>query len=144
MEQLILTQKWDKICSSIITEVNILVGEKLFTVNAEWDTGANQSVISKELIQALGLKPIKKDVVTTTVGKETKDIYKIEVVLKEDIDISIPVNVNQGDNLRDAGIDMLIGMDIIHFGDFAISNYNDETCFCFRYPPQGLIDFIKE
>lgn len=72
MGKLVLTKKWNKICSSIITEVSILIGEKLFTINAEWDTGATKSSISKELIQELQLKPIKKDEVITTIGIEKK------------------------------------------------------------------------
>ncbi len=60
MNQLVLTKKWNKICGNIITEVGILIGEKLFTVNAEWDTGSTKSSISKELIKELQLKPIKK------------------------------------------------------------------------------------
>lgn len=141
---MILTKKWNKICSSIITEVGILIGEKLFTVNAEWDTGATKSSISKELIKELQLKSIKKDKVITTTGIEQKEVYNIEVLLKDDSDILIPINVAEGDNLKQTGIDMLIGMDIIHFGDFVISNYNGETCFSFRYPSKGLIDFTKE
>lgn len=143
MGKLVLTKKWNKICSSIITEVSILIGEKLFTINAEWDTGATKSSISKELIQELQLKSIKKDEVITTIGIEKKDVYNIDIVLKDDSDILIPLEVTVGDNLRQTGIDMLIGMDVIHFGDFVISNYDGKTCFSFRYPSEGLIDFTK-
>lgn len=144
MNQLVLTKKWNKICGNIITEVGILIGEKLFTVNAEWDTGSTKSSISKELIKELQLKPIKKNKVITTNGTKKKEVYNIEVLLKDSSDILIPIEVAEGDNLNQTGIDMLIGMDIIHFGDFAISNYNGETCFSFRYPSKGLIDFAQE
>lgn len=144
MNQLVLTKKWNEICNRITTEVYILIGEKIFTFNAEWDTGATKSSISKELIQELQLKPIKKDKVTPTTGIAQKEVYNIDILLKNDSDILIPVEVTEGDNLKQTGIDMLIGMDIIHFGDFAISNYNDKTCFSFRYPSKGLIDFTKE
>jgi len=39
---------------------------------------------------------------------------------------------------------MLIGMDIIGIGDFAVSNYNNKTIFSFRYPSKHKIDFVHE
>jgi hypothetical protein len=41
------------------------------------------------------------------------------------------------------GADMLIGMDIIGLGDFAVSNYNNKTVFSFRMPSMDTIDFCK-
>jgi len=39
---------------------------------------------------------------------------------------------------------MLIGMDIISLGDFALSNGNDQTLFSFAVPPfKDKIDFSK-
>jgi len=39
--------------------------------------------------------------------------------------------------------DMLIGMDVITLGDFAITNPNGKTVFSFRMPSMTEIDFIK-
>ena len=39
------------------------------------------------------------------------------------------------------GIDILIGMDIISKGDFAISNYDGKTQFSFRLPSQQDVDY---
>jgi hypothetical protein len=39
--------------------------------------------------------------------------------------------------------DVLIGLDIICRGDFAISNYNNSTQFTFRIPSICDIDFCK-
>ena len=36
---------------------------------------------------------------------------------------------------------MLIGMDIITLGDFAITNLNGQTVMSFRLPSSGRIDF---
>ena len=41
-------------------------------------------------------------------------------------------------------IDVLIGMDIIQRGDFAVTNHNGKTAFSFRIPSIGLIDFVQE
>lgn len=39
--------------------------------------------------------------------------------------------------------DVLIGMDIITRGDFAISNFNGKTLFSFRSPSVASVDFVK-
>jgi hypothetical protein len=43
-----------------------------------------------------------------------------------------------------AGLDVLIGMDIISSGDFSITNHNNSTVFSFRVPSSHTIDFVKE
>jgi hypothetical protein len=40
-----------------------------------------------------------------------------------------------------AGSEMLVGMDVIGQGDFAVSNYEGRTCFSFRFPSAERIDF---
>ncbi len=42
------------------------------------------------------------------------------------------------------GLGVLIGMDIIGLGDFAISNHGGKTVFTFRAPSSKVIDFITE
>ncbi|GMQ96553.1 MAG: hypothetical protein BMS9Abin15_0226 [Gammaproteobacteria bacterium] len=41
-------------------------------------------------------------------------------------------------------VDVLIGMDIITLGDFAVTTYNGKTTFSFRMPSLTEIDFVKE
>ena len=36
---------------------------------------------------------------------------------------------------------LLIGMDIIEKGDFAVTNHNGETVLTYRFPSSELIDF---
>lgn len=45
-------------------------------------------------------------------------------------------------NLR--SYDVLIGMDIISLGDFAITHPGNETKFSFRIPSQADIDFARD
>lgn len=40
--------------------------------------------------------------------------------------------------------DLLIGMDIINRGDFAVSNRDGATTFSFRIPSVESFDFVKE
>jgi preprotein translocase subunit SecA len=39
---------------------------------------------------------------------------------------------------------MLIGMDIIARGDFAVTNYDGKTVFSFRMPSVEQIDFVEQ
>ena len=42
------------------------------------------------------------------------------------------------------GTDVLIGMDIINTGDFAVTNVDGKTCMSFQMPSIRRIDFVKE
>lgn len=58
--------------------------------------------------------------------------YKANIVLNDELIIQ---NIDIIDSeIGSQGIDILIGMNIIHLGDFAISNYNGQTQFSFRIP----------
>lgn len=41
-------------------------------------------------------------------------------------------------------VDVLIGMDIITLGDFALSNFEGKTVFTFRIPSVAEIDYVEE
>ena len=43
-----------------------------------------------------------------------------------------------------APTDMLIGMDIISQGDFAVTNFRNQTCVSFRVPSAEHIDFCTQ
>lgn len=45
---------------------------------------------------------------------------------------------------QDDSVGILIGMNVICKGDFAISNYEGRTAMSFRFPSMGMIDFEKE
>ena len=51
------------------------------------------------------------------------------------------VEVTEGDLM---GEDVLIGMDIITRGDFAITNVGGKTTFSFRIPSVETIDYCKQ
>ena len=65
------------------------------------------------------------------------------------VDIWLPNNVSIREipvlrgNLP-GDIDVLIGMDIITLGDFAVSNYQNQTAMTFRIPSLEFIDFVKQ
>ncbi len=108
---------------------------------ATWDTGATNSVITQRVIDACGLKPIG----TTAVSHAQGTTDDVEVFL---VNIGLPngvafpaLRVTRGE-LR--GTDVLIGMDIIAQGDFAVTNRDGNTKFSFRIPSIADIDFVAE
>ena len=46
--------------------------------------------------------------------------------------------------IGDQGIDLLIGMDIISMGDFAVSNHAGKLVFTFRVPSIKTTDYVAE
>ena len=108
--------------------------------NAIWDTGASGSVINQQVISALGLQPIDKKEVHTANGKRNASVYLVNIYLPNKVAF-LAIRVTDGDIL---GSSVLIGMDIIGSGDFAVTHSDGKTCMSFQMPPNMEIDFVKE
>ena len=107
---------------------------------ALWDTGASCTVIRKGLADVLGLKPVSVRTVATSQGKFEALCYYIDVYLPNGVIVpNLLVVEAQSDN----SWDVLIGMDIIGQGDFAVSNFKGKTTFTFRIPSSSEIDFTE-
>lgn len=109
------------------------------SINALWDTGATNCVITQRIVDALGLLPITHTQVHDASGMRPSLVYAVTLILPNmRVDISFAT----------LGIiisaDMLIGMDVINLGDFAITNKNNNTIFSFRMPSQKHIDYVEE
>jgi predicted aspartyl protease len=109
------------------------------TVKAIWDTGATSTVIRPEVAVKLGLKTISIIKIATPSGTKDCNQYFVNVYLPNHIKVervlvaeAVPANC-----------DVLIGMDIIGTGDFAVSNFDDKTAFSFRMPSMQKIDFVN-
>jgi hypothetical protein len=113
---------------------------KLSTFHAIWDTGATNTVITANVVNNCGLKPIGKAQVKTAGGDRLRDVFLVSLALPNSI-IFPTLRVIEGD-IGD-GFEALIGMDIISQGDFAVTNHNDLTTFSFRMPSIEEIDFLK-
>lgn len=107
---------------------------------AVWDTGATGTVITKKIADALGLKPIGVTIVNHAAGSSPMNEYFVNVSLPNGV-IFQGVRVTEGVL---AGIDALIGMDIIASGDFAVTHCNDNggTTMSFCVPSSEEIDFV--
>lgn len=107
---------------------------------AIWDTGATGSVITKKVVQELDLKTVGIVKVHTASDTTMANTYFVNIWLPNKVIVS-NLGVIEG---KIAGqCEVLIGMDIISKGDFAVTNYNGRTVFTFRLPSVGCIDFVK-
>ena len=104
---------------------------KVVTINAIWDTGATDSVITPDVSKYLQLFAI--DTVSIQ-GVNSEGIAPISIV-----HIGLPNNVLITSKRVSiarigGGADMLIGMDIISLGDMIICNGDNKTSFSFVIP----------
>lgn len=106
-----------------------------------WDTGASTTCITQKIVNHLGLIPAGQKQISTANGKSIVNTYLVDVGLPNNVIVEniIVSCANLGE-----GLDVLIGMDIITLGDFAITNVNGKTMFSFRMPSICTIDFNQE
>jgi predicted aspartyl protease len=109
---------------------------------AIWDTGAMMTAVSPQLADRLKLIPISKVTISSAGDRFDADVYKIDVLLPNGFRI-LGVNASRAKNID--GADMLIGMDIIATGDFAVTNADQRTWFSFRNPSDTVhIDYVAD
>ena len=105
--------------------------------NAAWDTGATNTVITPEIVTALGLEPSDKNAVSTLNGIIDVNTYLIDLCFENGYKIA-NLRVFSSEDYSDFDYDVLIGLDVITKGDFVVSTVNDETTFSFRMPAKGI------
>jgi predicted aspartyl protease len=110
------------------------------TIRALWDTGASSSLIRPDVAAKLQLQPVSKVSMSTPSGQNIpSNVYLVSLYLPNYVCVpKIPVLEGIPNNC-----DMLIGMDVIGLGDFAVTNYNGKTAFSFRVPSMMEIDFCR-
>lgn len=113
---------------------------------ALWDTGATNSMISQDVVDQCGLTPTTFTNVGHAQGtSQSVPVYLVNVflpnlVMVTGVEAALLAQLHYGPQK----IDVLVGMDIINQGDFAVTNLNGKTTFSFRIPSQVQIDFVKE
>ena len=112
---------------------------KKFT--AIWDTGATGTVITRKVVDDCGLKPIGVAKVHTASGESLTQVYLASIFLPNRV-VFPQLRVIEGEIAGNA--EVLIGMDIISKGDFAVTNLNNKTLFTFRIPSIETIDFVRK
>ena len=105
-----------------------------------WDTGATNTVITQDIIDALHLRPVGMKRISTSGGIYDRYVYLISVTLESHAHFPV-LEAVEGHIL---GSDVLIGMAAIPQGAFAITNNGGMTTFSFRTPSLTTIDFGQE
>jgi len=105
-----------------------------FKIEALWDTGAMSTCIKPALWERLKLRPLEsgRTKFAGIGGIVEADVSLVTLLLTSKLIIECcPVYVADfpGDT------DILIGMDIIGIGDFAVCNADNKTSFSFVMPP---------
>lgn len=108
---------------------------------AIWDTGATASVITKKVVEDLGLKPTGMTKVNHAGGESTTRKFLVDIWLPNKV-VMKQVTVTEG--VLNGNFEILVGMDVISKGDFAVTNKDGKTCFSYRYPSVECIDFVKQ
>ena len=108
------------------------------------DTGATNTCISNEIASQLKLVPTGTVENHTANGKATVNTFVVDLVLCGGR-VHIQRNrVLEVDLNEQAGIEMLIGMDVLRHGDFIITNKDGVTRASFRVPSILSTDFVPE
>ena len=100
-----------------------------------------QSVITQRVVDACRLTPVAPETIYGVSGPELTDAYLVNVALPNGV-VFREVRAARVKSMTES--DVLIGMDIIGRGDFAITHPGGRTKFSFRVPSQADIDFVEE
>jgi len=130
----------------------ILQGEKvedkpLKEYVAIWDTGATGSAVTKKVVDELGLQPSGMAEVRHADGKSSVNTYLVGIALPNNVAFNdirvteVKLIPNDGQKEEDQP-QLLIGMDIIGSGDFAVTSFGGQTTLSFQVPSQKKIDFV--
>lgn len=137
----VFTEKYKTIQRKLINAAVIEFNGNFIPVTAQWDTGATGTCISKEIVSRLNLQPTGMINVQTPSGMGTMNKYMVNLTLNNEVTIlNLPVMDSE---IGNQGIDVLIDMDIISMGDFAVSNFDGKTQFTFRIPSQEHVEYHR-
>lgn len=137
----VFTEKYKTIQRKLINVAVIEYDGNFIPATAQWDTGATGTCISKGIVSRLNLQPTGMINVQTPSGIGTMNKYMVNLTLNNEVTIlNLPVMDSE---IGNQGIDVLIGMDIISMGDFAVSNFDGKTQFTFRIPSQEHVEYHR-
>lgn len=132
-----------RLLNVLITNIKIIssANPNGIEIQAIWDTGCTNTTITANVANILGLVPTGMCVVSTANGTVNRSTYTVTIILPNNVGFK-DITVTETDGLS-SGCEALIGMDIIMYGDFSITNHNSTTCMSFRLPSSHEIDYVK-
>ena len=128
------------VCAAYNPEFEQNINPTIRNFNALWDTGANFSIISTNVVQTLNLKSDGIATILHADGESIVKTYLVKIILPNDIGAYI-LDVAEGSL---TSTDVLIGMDIISKGDFCVTTSQGITKFSFQIPSTHDTDYTKE
>jgi hypothetical protein len=140
MDTLAITIRWDEPIARVITSVTVRQAEsscreglspRQIDVRAMWDTGSLATCVSTRIAHYLGLNHTESISLTSVHGTTLAKVYPLDIVLPDGIVIANIKAPEIGDR---SDFDIIIGMNIIRLGDFALSNDNGKPVMSFRLP----------
>ena len=135
-----INQDISNVLTSNVTVISSIDPNKpRLDAKAIWDTGAMCSVISNDIANKLNLAPVSIKVIGTPSGIMEAKMYVVDLLLPKGIEVKRLSVLGA----YPSGSDILIGMDVISLGDFAVTNYLNQTTFSFQIPSKSRIDFTK-
>lgn len=117
--------------SQPVAEPDGLPDEQLSSYIGLINTCQPVTQIGERVVSALGIQK------TLLRGRE---VYIVDIYLPNRIRFAgVPTQL-----VDDPEKDCVLGMDILACGDLAVTHTDGKTCFTFRVPPGGAIDFVEE
>ncbi|GHU53858.1 hypothetical protein FACS189496_5370 [Bacilli bacterium] len=152
MDTLAITYKADCLLSRVITRLSIQHAEefcaprdlplKPVEVRAMWDTGSTGCCVSEKLAKALNLISIASLDLTSAHGSKPANVYLLDIFFPDNTRAK---NVVAAEIIPSGEFEIIIGMNIIALGDFALSNDQGKTVLSFRLPSaHSPIDFSEQ
>lgn len=123
------------------TDASAVAAAKFYKLRAIWDTGATNTCIDEGARAQMGLVATGKVETHTANGLKRADTYLVNIGLPNRVGVA-GLRVTECSKIPNA--DMLIGMDIIGMGDFAVTNNDGKTVMTYRFPSSKRIDFVVE
>jgi predicted aspartyl protease len=108
---------------------------------ALYDTGATHTAISPQIVQDLNLPSIGARTVGVGGGFLSTTSHLVNIRLPNNVTIAM---VAVAKMVIPSGENVLIGMDILGMGDFAVTHFGGKTVFSFCIPSRKCIDFAAE
>ena len=136
------TKRYNGFSNKLLTNVIVTSGHMSSKCLALWDTGATCTCISDRLATVLSLEKIGYTRIQTPSGFSDVKRYLVNIGLPNKTTIENIVVCDS--KIGEQGFDVLIGMDIITLGDFAVSNYGKRTVFSYRVPSKETTDYVQQ
>lgn len=127
-------------CGITASGMGLVHSHKFGSSLSLWDTGCPVSTISQRMAVKLHLPVIDSGIVATISGNSTVPYYEVDVLLPGGMAIG-HLKVMAGDL---NGFDLLVGMDIIRMGSFAVSNLHGNTVMTFQVPSDKVLNFVSQ